>query len=73
MLLHKLVYHFRFALKAYMLRNKARYCYNVVFPDCYCYGLNSAGYGKMPGYEHIFTDFLLSLVQSKYKRHLSGS
>ncbi|OMO50878.1 Inositol-tetrakisphosphate 1-kinase [Corchorus capsularis] len=22
------------------------------------------GYGKMPGYEHIFTDFLLSLVQS---------
>ncbi|XP_042005134.1 inositol-tetrakisphosphate 1-kinase 3-like [Salvia splendens] len=23
------------------------------------------GYGKMPGYEHIFTDFLLSLVQSK--------
>ncbi|CAL4915873.1 unnamed protein product [Urochloa decumbens] len=30
------------------------------------------GYGKMPGYEHIFTDFLLSLVQSKYKRLLSG-
>ncbi|XP_020100949.1 inositol-tetrakisphosphate 1-kinase 3-like [Ananas comosus] len=29
------------------------------------------GYGKMPGYEHIFTDFLLSLVQSKYKRRLS--
>ncbi|OAY75670.1 Inositol-tetrakisphosphate 1-kinase 2 [Ananas comosus] len=28
-------------------------------------------YGKMPGYEHIFTDFLLSLVQSKYKRRLS--
>jgi len=30
------------------------------------------GYGKMPGYEHIFTDFLLSLVQSKYafKREL---
>uniref|UniRef100_A0A1D1XWD6 Inositol-tetrakisphosphate 1-kinase n=2 Tax=Anthurium amnicola TaxID=1678845 RepID=A0A1D1XWD6_9ARAE len=26
------------------------------------------GYGKMPGYEHIFTDFLLGLVQSKYKR-----
>ncbi|OEL18061.1 Inositol-tetrakisphosphate 1-kinase 2 [Dichanthelium oligosanthes] len=24
-------------------------------------------YGKMPGYEHIFTDFLLSLAQSKYK------
>ncbi|KQJ96196.1 inositol-tetrakisphosphate 1-kinase 1 [Brachypodium distachyon] len=31
------------------------------------------GYGKMPGYEHVFTDFLLSLVQSKYKRRLSGS
>ncbi|KAG9440003.1 hypothetical protein H6P81_020168 [Aristolochia fimbriata] len=27
------------------------------------------GYGKMPEYEHIFTDFLLSLVQSKYKMH----
>ncbi|XP_022724064.1 inositol-tetrakisphosphate 1-kinase 3-like [Durio zibethinus] len=26
------------------------------------------GYGKMPGYEHIFTDFLLSLVQSRYKK-----
>ncbi|XP_007018385.2 PREDICTED: inositol-tetrakisphosphate 1-kinase 3 isoform X1 [Theobroma cacao] len=26
------------------------------------------GYGKMPGYEHIFTDFLLSLVQSGYKK-----
>ncbi|XP_058218286.1 inositol-tetrakisphosphate 1-kinase 3-like isoform X2 [Rhododendron vialii] len=26
------------------------------------------GYGKMPEYEHIFTDFLLSLVQSKYKK-----
>ncbi|XP_048331792.2 inositol-tetrakisphosphate 1-kinase 3 isoform X2 [Ziziphus jujuba] len=26
------------------------------------------GYGKMPEYEHIFTDFLLSLVQGKYKR-----
>ncbi|PIN21094.1 Inositol-1,3,4-trisphosphate 5/6-kinase [Handroanthus impetiginosus] len=25
------------------------------------------GYGKMPEYEHIFTDFLLSLVQSKWK------
>ncbi|KAG6762570.1 hypothetical protein POTOM_033079 [Populus tomentosa] len=24
-------------------------------------------YGKMPDYEHIFTDFLLSLMQSKYK------
>ncbi|KAG8377424.1 hypothetical protein BUALT_Bualt08G0031500 [Buddleja alternifolia] len=23
------------------------------------------GYGKMPGYEHIFTDFLLNLVKSK--------
>lgn len=27
------------------------------------------GYGKMPEYEHIFTDFLLSLVQSKFKKH----
>ncbi|GAB4839255.1 Inositol-tetrakisphosphate 1-kinase 3 [Ancistrocladus abbreviatus] len=26
------------------------------------------GYGKMPEYEHIFTDFLLSLVDSKYKK-----
>ncbi|KAM2947849.1 hypothetical protein FF1_034936 [Malus domestica] len=26
------------------------------------------GYGKMPDYEHIFTDFLLGLVQSKHKR-----
>ncbi|XP_050938239.1 inositol-tetrakisphosphate 1-kinase 3 isoform X2 [Cucumis melo] len=26
------------------------------------------GYGKMPEYEHIFTDFLLGLVQSKYKK-----
>ncbi|RLN15733.1 hypothetical protein C2845_PM02G32570 [Panicum miliaceum] len=25
------------------------------------------GFGKMPGYEHMFTDFLLSLAQSKYK------
>jgi hypothetical protein len=32
-----------------------------------------AGYGKMPGYEHIFTDFFLSLAQSKYKRYLSGT
>lgn len=31
------------------------------------------GYSKMPGYEQIFTDFLLSLVQSKYKRRLSSS
>lgn len=31
----------------------------------------NAGYGKMPGYEHIFTDFLLSLVQSKLKRRSS--
>ncbi|OVA16477.1 Inositol-tetrakisphosphate 1-kinase [Macleaya cordata] len=30
--------------------------------------LNSfSGYGKMPEYEHIFTDFLLSLVEKKYK------
>lgn len=27
------------------------------------------GYGKMPEYEHIFTDFLLSLAQSKCKKH----
>nr|KYP70133.1 Inositol-tetrakisphosphate 1-kinase 2 [Cajanus cajan] len=26
------------------------------------------GYGKMPEYEHIFTDFLLSLGQGKYKK-----
>ena len=32
----------------------------------------SAGYGKMPGYEHIFTDFLQSLGQNKYQRCLSG-
>lgn len=30
------------------------------------------GYGKMPEYEHIFTDFLLSLAQSKYRKR-SGS
>ncbi|XP_030478947.1 inositol-tetrakisphosphate 1-kinase 4-like isoform X2 [Cannabis sativa] len=29
------------------------------------------GYGKMPDYEHIFTDFLLSLVQNKYKKRPS--
>ena len=27
-----------------------------------------AGYGKMPEYEHIFTDFLLSLAPGKYKK-----
>ncbi|RYR10074.1 hypothetical protein Ahy_B05g078539 [Arachis hypogaea] len=27
-----------------------------------------AGYGKMPDYEHVFTDFLLSLVQNKFKK-----
>ncbi|KAL6176689.1 hypothetical protein ACLB2K_053322 [Fragaria x ananassa] len=26
------------------------------------------GYGKMPEYEHIFTDFLLSLAEAKYKK-----
>nr|CAD1827396.1 unnamed protein product [Ananas comosus var. bracteatus] len=31
------------------------------------------GFGKVPGYEHVFTDFLLSLVQSKYKRRLANS
>ncbi|KAI3909970.1 hypothetical protein MKW98_013024 [Papaver atlanticum] len=25
------------------------------------------GYGKMPEYEHVFTDFLLSLMEKKYK------
>ncbi|KAI3758443.1 hypothetical protein L6452_06006 [Arctium lappa] len=29
------------------------------------------GYGKMPEYEHIFTDFLLNLVQSKFKNTAS--
>ncbi|KQK13439.1 hypothetical protein BRADI_1g10140v3 [Brachypodium distachyon] len=29
------------------------------------------GYGKMPGYEHVFTDFLLSLDQKEYKRRPS--
>ncbi|OQU91072.1 hypothetical protein SORBI_3001G106900 [Sorghum bicolor] len=28
-------------------------------------------YGKMPGYEHVFTDFLLSLGQKEYKRRPS--
>ncbi|XP_073287189.1 inositol-tetrakisphosphate 1-kinase 4-like isoform X1 [Primulina huaijiensis] len=27
-----------------------------------------AGYGKMPEYEHIFTDFVLGLVQNKHKQ-----
>ncbi|CAL9114607.1 unnamed protein product [Musa acuminata var. zebrina] len=31
------------------------------------------GYSKMPGYEHIFTDFLLRVVQSKFKRLLSSN
>lgn len=26
------------------------------------------GYGKMPDYEHLFTDFLLSLEQSKCRK-----
>jgi len=30
-----------------------------------------AGYGKMPEYEHIFTDFLLSLVDRKYGTHVT--
>ncbi|XP_058190495.1 inositol-tetrakisphosphate 1-kinase 3-like isoform X3 [Rhododendron vialii] len=30
------------------------------------------GFGKMPEYEHIFTDFLLSLMQSKYKERLAA-
>jgi hypothetical protein len=32
-----------------------------------------AGYGKMPGYEHVFTDFLLSLAKKEYKRRPSYS
>lgn len=32
-----------------------------------------AGYGKMPGYEHVFTDFLLSLAEKDYKRRPSYS
>ncbi|XP_059631190.1 inositol-tetrakisphosphate 1-kinase 3-like [Cornus florida] len=31
------------------------------------------GYGKMPEYEHIFTDFLLGLAQSKYKKRIAGT
>lgn len=31
------------------------------------------GYGKIPDYEHMFTDFLLSLVQSKYKTNCAGA
>lgn len=30
------------------------------------------GYGKMPEYEYIFTDFLLSLAQSKYRKRSSS-
>ncbi|XP_057425203.1 inositol-tetrakisphosphate 1-kinase 4 isoform X1 [Lotus japonicus] len=30
------------------------------------------GYGKMPEYEHVFTDFLLSLMQSKCKKKLTA-
>lgn len=30
------------------------------------------GFGKMPEYEHIFTDFLLSLMQRKYKERLAA-
>ena len=38
----------------------------MYWPYFDCHDL--AGYGKMPGYEHIFTDFLLGLVQSKHKK-----
>ncbi|KAL5218557.1 hypothetical protein ABZP36_019241 [Zizania latifolia] len=31
------------------------------------------GYGKMPGYEHVFTDFLLGLVKKEYRRRPSYS
>ncbi|KAI3491214.1 hypothetical protein L1887_44461 [Cichorium endivia] len=30
------------------------------------------GYGKMPEYEHIFTDFLLNLAKSKYKKRAAS-
>ncbi|XVF44944.1 hypothetical protein PTKIN_Ptkin02bG0163800 [Pterospermum kingtungense] len=30
------------------------------------------GYGKMPDYEEIFTDFLVSCMQSKYKKRLAN-
>ncbi|KAF3773199.1 hypothetical protein EJ110_NYTH55851, partial [Nymphaea thermarum] len=30
------------------------------------------GYEKIPDYEHIFTDFLLSLVEGKSKEHHVG-
>ena len=43
----------------------------IIKAECYLYS-NMAGYGKMPEYEHIFTDFLLSLAESNYKRR-SGS
>ncbi|KAM4088608.1 hypothetical protein ACJW30_07G084200 [Castanea mollissima] len=29
------------------------------------------GYGKMPDYERVFTEFLLSLVQSKFKKRIA--
>lgn len=43
-----------------------------VLSGSYTCFVTMAGYGKMPEYEHIFTDFLLSLAESNYKR-LSGS
>ena len=42
------------------------YRYPLVVSDINCY--LCTGYGKMPGYEHIFTDFLLSLVQGKHRK-----
>lgn len=46
---------------------------SIAFMDVMQYGSKTgssfvAGYGKMPEYEHIFTDFLLGLVKDKYKR-----
>ncbi|EMS58471.1 Inositol-tetrakisphosphate 1-kinase 2 [Triticum urartu] len=35
--------------------------------------LTITGYGKMPGYEHIFTDFLQSLGQNKYQSLVSNA
>ncbi|KAK1383116.1 hypothetical protein POM88_020851 [Heracleum sosnowskyi] len=43
------------------------YAWELTLSD---FRLNTKGYGKMPGYEHIFMNFLLSLVQSnKYEKH----
>ncbi|KAJ4823012.1 Inositol-tetrakisphosphate 1-kinase 3 [Turnera subulata] len=38
---------------------------------CVIQALIASGYGKLPDYEHIFTDFLLSTVQSRCKKRPS--